>query len=66
MDPQVFNIVAKVHRLLNEESELDTATRAYISGLLEGVLEVYGEPNPAIQVPIKSPMREPWYRKFLP
>jgi transcriptional regulatory protein LevR len=43
LDPQAFNVIKKVYQLLKDKpaAELEQAEVAYITGLLESVIEIF-------------------------
>lgn len=45
MEPNAYNVLVKVHRILAADKNLDTEQQSYITGLIEGLLDVYREPE---------------------
>jgi hypothetical protein len=62
MEPGAYNVVSKVHTILSvpEGKQLTADEIAYITGMLEALLEQYGERSDG------RPPRAHWYQKILP
>lgn len=77
MEPQVYNLIKKIHDIIKHKESAGAMTitdMAYVSGLLESILEVYQlegqqEMPPIIakgELPETAPKGKKWYDRLLP
>lgn len=67
MEPQAYRLLLKIHKLLKDKTvgELNERELAFIAGILDSIVEVYG-PLPEDQPDTLQPRRRSWWTNLLP